>query len=552
MKLSSNTLSPEQLLERSQSLQQNGRLEEAAQGFEKLRKLYPDFPPVLNSLGTIYLQLGKLKEGCQLLGKSLSLDPAQPMIMFNMGLALQSQNNILGALDIYQQAIKLKTNFFEAMNARGTAFHALGRYEDAIVSYQQSIAINPNVPDAHNNLGISLLALNRALEAEKAFEKSISLNPKNPQPHNNLGLALKKLNKINESIVSFSQAISLNEQYADAYSNRGMSYQAQKNTTAALRDFDECKKLDPNHADNNWNKSLLKILIGDFEEGWRLYEWRWMSFARGNVRKFNAPLWLENEPLNGKTILIYPEQGMGDFIQFCRYVTMLSALGAKVILEAPPALVTLASTIKGNIKVIESGKLVEHIDYQCPVMSLPLAFKTTLASIPKEVPYLFTDQEKFKAWEALLGVKSRPRVGLAWSGAKGQANDHNRSMRLAHLLPLLDLPFEFHSLHKEVRPEDEGTLTQTSIKDHREHLIDFSDTASLIAHMDLVISVDTSVAHLAGALDKKVFILLSFNADYRWLLDREDCPWYPSATLLRQNQIGEWGCLIQTLIHKIS
>ena len=550
MKLQNHTLSPEQLLGRSQSLQQEGRLEEAALGFEKLINLYPNFPPVLNSLGTIYLQLGKLKKGCELLDKSLFLDPNQPLIMFNLGLAFQSQNDLPKAVHFYQRAIKLKPDFVEVMNALGIVLHTLKRYKEAISIYQQSIEISPKMPDAYNNLGISLLALNRATDAAKAFEKSISLNPNNPQPYNNLGLTLKRLNKIDKAIAIFNKAISMDTRFADAYSNRGLCFQALGNTEAALRDFNECIKLDSNHADNYWNKSLLKILTGDFKEGWDLYEWRWKSFAKQSVRQFNSPLWLGNESINNKTILIYPEQGYGDYIQCFRYIPMLINLGAKVILEVRPALFELICEQHLNATVIESGNRLPSFDFQCPIMSLPLAFKTQLDSIPHSIPYLSTNSEKAAQWGEALGAKNKTRIGLVWSGSVEHPNDHNRSIGLHKLTPLLELPFEFHSLQKEYREDDLAALKESPIHDHGEKLNAFSDTAALIENLDLVITVDTSVAHLAGAMGKKVMIMLPFNPDYRWMLDRTDTPWYPSANLIRQTKTDDWeGIIIKMTNH---
>lgn len=551
MKLSNN-LSPEQLLQQSQSLQQAGRFEEAALGFEKLQKLYPKFPPILNDLAILYLQQGRFKDGAELLEKSLRLDSKQPLIYFNLGRAYQAQEKFQKAADAFRQTVKLRPDFIDAYFNEAYALFCLEQFDQASILFQHLASITPNSAPTMNALGISLYHSGKYKEALNQLQKALNLNQASPEIYNNIGLALHKLNRFEEAIEHYSKAITLNQNYADAISNRGLTLQSMRKIHDALRDFNKSIEINPSHADAHWNRSLLNILSGNFEEGWQEYEWRWKSYSKKWARTFKQALWLGNESLESKTIYIYPEQGLGDFIQFCRYIPMLSEQGAEVILESPSPLIGLALSLHGNIKVIKSGEHTPHFDYQCPIMSLPLAFKTTLDTIPKHTPYLYTDKEKLNSWNKLLGIKKLPRVGLAWSGAKGQANDHNRSMRLESLLPLLELPYEFHSLQKEVRPEDESTLNQTSIVDHRTDLVDFADTAALIECMDLVIAVDTSIAHLAGALNKELFILLAFNADYRWLLNRDDCPWYPNAHLIRQHQIGEWGAPIEELFERIN
>ncbi len=547
-----NNLSPEQLLQQSQSFQQAGKFEEAALGFEKLRTIYPNFPPILNSLGTVYLQQGKLKEGCKFLEKSLSIDANQLMVLRNLALALKSQNQLSESVKYFEKILKLDPKSIDAFNNIGINLQALGKHQEAINAFESAVKINPNTADSHNNLGISLLTNNQPSEAALAFQKAISLNPSSPQLYNNLGLALKKLNKIEESIICFNKAIDIDKRYADAYSNRGLSYQALQQTQAALNDYDECTKLDPGHVDNYWNKSLLKILMGDFEDGWILYEWRWKSFAKKSVRKFNEPLWLGKESIENKKILIYPEQGYGDFIQFCRYIPMIEKLNAEVILEARPALLDLISTTYPHMTIIESGKRLPSFDFQCPIMSLPLAFKTQLDNIPSSAPYLKSDPTKNKKWDTKLGKKTKLRVGLAWSGSIQHPNDHNRNIKLDDLKPILALPFEFHSLQKEYRVNDLTLIKEFGIQNHAEKLNNFSDTTALIENLDLVISVDTAVAHLAGALNKTIWIMLPFNPDYRWMLDKDHSPWYASASLFRQKQTNDWHPVVKSITDKLN
>ena len=263
------------------------------------------------------------------------------------------------------------------------------------------------------------------------------------------------------------------------------------------------------------------------------------------IRNFKEPLWLGNESIKDKTILIYAEQGLGDSIQFCRYIKMIEALEPKeIILEVPKVLISLLSSLKSKINLVEKGAF-NTFDLQCPMMSLPHAFKTTVDNIPAEIPYLYVDKNKSKFWHKKLGTKTNHRIGLVWSGSTTHKNDHNRSLLLEQLAPLIDLPFEFHCLQKEIRSVDLNLLNEfKKIRQHQDSLLDFSDTAGLIEQMDLVISVDTSVAHLAGAIGKQVFILLPFAPDYRWMLDRTDSPWYPTATIFRQQISNNWDNVI--------
>ena len=551
MKLSNN-LSPEQLLQQSQSLQQAGQFEEAAIGFEKLRKLYPTYPPILNSLGIVYLQLGKFKDGCKLLEKSLQLDPKQAMVFYNLGRAYQNQGQFNDAIAAYKRALKIDPHFKEGYESLGILLHNQGIFDEAAKCFDNMIVAYPNHAGAYNGRGISLYALGLYEEALISLKAAVTINAQAPEVHNNLGLTFHKLNRIDQAIHHYNLALQVNPNYADAYSNRGLSFQALKKTAEASNDFNHCLDILPNHADANWNKALIKLSLGDYEEGWRLYEWRWKSFSKKWARHYKQPVWLGEEPIEGKSILIYPEQGYGDFIQFYRYIPKLQALGAKVILETPGPLINLISGSSTEIKLIEAGQTSPQFDVQCPIMSLPLAFKTNLGNIPNTFPYLSTSDEKNTQWENLLGARTRKRIGIAWSGSREHKNDHNRSIALTELSPLFTMSFEFHSLQKEIRETDQAFFDNSNIVNHQDNIHDFSDTAALISHMDLVITVDTAIAHLAGSLNKKVLILIPSISDYRWMFDRNDSPWYPTATLFRQKELGHWKETIFDIKNKLS
>jgi hypothetical protein len=288
------------------------------------------------------------------------------------------------------------------------------------------------------------------------------------------------------------------------------------------------------------------LRLGDFATGWREYEWRWEEKPwKGAKPRFARPEWLGAEPLAGKTLLLYNEQGLGDTLQFCRYAKRAAESGANVVLVVQPQLRSLLAGLEGTTRVLERRSELPAFDCHCPLPSAPLAFKTGLDTIPADIPYIRSDPALVGAWRERLGAKTRPRVGVAWSGNPGHLNDRNRSVALAQMLPLASEEGEWVSLQKDTRAADARVLASRSdIRHFGEALGDFADTAALVEHMDVVVTVDTSVAHLAGAMGKPTWILLPFNPDWRWLLDREDSPWYPTARLFRQPAIGDWASVI--------
>ena len=456
------------------------------------------------------------------------------------------------ALENYDRAIALNPNYPEAYNNRGVVLVDLRRLAQALESYDHAIALNPNYPEAYNNRGAVLQNLKRPDEALASCDRAITLKPDFANAYNNRGIILRDLKMPDQALANYDRAIALEPDYAEAYTNRGNVLRDMRVLDEAQASYDRAIALKPDYASSYFNKSLLKLLTGDFREGWQLYEWRWKGFLKNFVRGFVQPLWLGDQPIAGKTLLIYAEQGLGDFIQFCRYAIMAESLGAKVVLEVREPLVLLISALQGNFTVIGKGNLLPHFDLHCPVMSLPLAFKTTVANIPSRVPYLNVDQHKQIEWQRKLGNKTKLRVGLVWSGSTDHTNDYNRSIPLQILEPLLQLPIEFHSLQKDIQPDDVSVLSRlTQIHSHQAELNNFSDTAALIQEMDLVISVDTSVAHLAGAMGKLVWILLPLAPDFRWMLDRTDSPWYPTATLFRQSAIDGWPNVVSEVVQRL-
>jgi hypothetical protein len=493
-------------------------LEEAVRSTQALLVSDPNNLSLLNQLGALYLAQGRPEEGIGPLEKSLRISPDQFATLSDYASGLGMLGRFQASLEIYERAIALNPGYVMAHYNRGLVLQILNHPGDALASFEQAIALDPNCAPAHNNRGNILKGFNRLEEALESYDRVLALHPAHAEAHNNRGTVLQELHRLEDALAAYDQALFLNPSYPAAH----------------------------------LNKSLLKLLTGNYEEGWRLYEWRWKADQKTEYRNFTQPLWLGEESLKDRTLLVQAEQGLGDMLQFCRYVPMLHEMGVKVILETPHPLVSILSTLTDHLTVIEKGSPLPVFDYYCPVMSLPLAFKTTGETIPVKTPYLFADPSKISVWQKRLGAKTRPRIALAWSGNVKNTSLRNRSVALEDLTPLLNLPFEFHSLQTEYRGNDKSILpTFPQIHDHQSELKDFSDTAALVSEMDLVISVDTSVAHLTGALGKPLWVLLPFTTSFRWLLDRSDSPWYPTATLFRQSKPGDWSTVISKVVCRI-
>ena len=448
-------------------------------------------------------------------------------------------------------ALALAPGRGDIYNNLGNVLQDLGRHGEALETYERALALKPDSPEAHNNRGNALRHLRRFTEAFESYERAIALKPDYAEAYYDYGNALKDLKRYDEALKYYEKALALKPDYPEAYNNRGNALQCLKRYDEALESYGKAIAQKPGYADANWNKSLLLILIGEYREGWRLFEWRWQTDdTRPLARHFAQPLWLgdaETE-IGNKTILLYAEQGLGDTLQMLRYVPLLAAQGATVILEVPLPLVSLASEIPEAGQVIARGEPLPVFDVHCPFMSLPLAFKTTVDTIPKTVPYLKAPEMKKRLWRDRIGLKTRPRIGLMWSGSTWHKNDRNRSIPLEKFLPLLEWEADFHSLQKEYRASDREVLMREGrIRDHSEELADFGDTAGLMEQLDLVISVDTAVAHLAGALGKTVWVLLPHAPDYRWSVDRKDSAWYPTARLFRQAAPDDWDQVIHSV-----
>jgi lipoprotein NlpI len=478
---------------------------------------HPDYPEAHNNLGSALVRLGQCEEG----------------------------------LRSYIRAISLRPNYDEAYYNRGVTQQMLGRHEAAVFCYQQTIALQPDYLEAYNNLGVVLTALGRFDEALARYDQAIALDPAYDEAFYNRGVALHGMERHEAAIASYDQAIALRPDYTEALRNRGMALQALDRHGEALTDFDRAIALRPDHASAHFSKSVCLLQSGDLPRGWQEYEWRWrtpeMTIA---WRHFTEPLWLGAEPIAGKTILLHAEQGLGDTLQFCRFVPPVAARGAKVILEVQQPLARLLADLPGAAQTVTHGEDLPPFDLHCPLMSLPLALGTTLQTIPSS-PYLAADPALVAGWRQRLAALRELRVGVVWAGAPGKGKDFRRSLTTGHLAPLADVSgVAFVSLQKgSAAAEARGS--RLLLHDHTSELHDFADTAALVGALDLVISVDTSVAHLAGALGRPLWLLTRFEADWRWMRGCEDSPWYPTARLFRQSAPGDWDGVVARVVEAL-
>src|SRR5665213_1821319 len=497
---------------RGAALKQLKRFDDALESYDRALRLQPDTVEVLNNRAGALQAMGRHGEALAEYDRALALRPAYPEALNNRGITLQALGRHDEALTSYDSALSLRPDFVGALVNRGIAHYEMKRFGDALASYDSAIALRPDDAEARVERGAALHELGRPGEALKSFERALVTQPDHAEALTNRGVvlhdlarhdapdggaaALHKRQRLEAAVASHDAALAARPDYPEALANRGVVLYDLKRFDEALADYDAAIALRPDYADAHFFKGLSGLVTGDFRRGWIEYEWRREApAARIPPRDFTQPLWLGADDIAGKTILLHGEQGLGDSIQFCRYAPLVASRGARVILEVDAPLRELMTGLAGTAAVIAKGSPLPDFDVQCPLPSLPLAFMTMLDTIPSGAPYLRAAQRAAGYWGALLGAKHRLRVGLAWAGNARHVRDRERSMALRDLAPLLDTGPTFVSLQKEVRGGDAETLANCNLLQFGQKLGNFSDTAALIAQLDLVISVDTSVAH---------------------------------------------------------
>jgi tetratricopeptide (TPR) repeat protein len=550
----------EALINRGDVLRELKRHGDAVASFECALAIRPEHAEALNGRGAALQALRRYAEALASHDRALAVDPGYAQAHNNRGTALVALKRPHEALASYDRALALKPDYAQALNNRGNALKELKRHDEALASYDHALSLRPNDAETYNNRGNALIKLNGPEAALASYDTALALRPDYAEAFNNRGNALMSLKRPAEALANYDQALALNPDNPEALNNRGHAFMCLMQPAEALASYDQALALKPDYADARLGKSFCLLLQGDFARGWRDYEFRWdTEQMQPGKRNFAQPLWLGDQDVRGTTILLHGEQGFGDTLQFCRLAKRVAQRGAAVVLEVPAELASLIASLDRAVAVIATGDALPPFDYHCPLVSLPLALRVTLETIPAENSYLSAPEAKARAWRERLGERggpgAKPRVGLVWAGNPRlgvlDANriDRQRSLAFDQLAPLFEATdYEFYSLQKgsDAAAQLRRSPLGARVIDWSDALADFADTAALVANLDLVITVDTAVAHLAGALGKPFWLLNRFNTCWRWLRDRQDSPWYPTARIFRQPTYGDWASVIDT------
>jgi tetratricopeptide (TPR) repeat protein len=565
-----------------------GELARAGEIYAAILDVEPDQPDALHLSGVIAYQSGRQEAAIDLITRAIAIDPGQPSFYVNLGNALMEEDRLEEAIECYRKALQIAPASAEACYNMGNALRAQENPDDAIAWYQKALDLTPELPEAHNNLGAIWMArehfkaavgcyrkvvemrpddadaythLGVAFKGEgkwddaaTCYQKAIRLEPDAPEPYYNLGNLLHEQGRLKEAVAHFQEAVALKPDYIDAYDNLGKTWRDLGMLDEAMSCYERSLQLDPDNAETRFDMATLHLLRGDLAEGWAGYESR---FKRDNWKsvypfRFNIPRW-RGEPFPGKRLFVHSEQGLGDSLQFVRYLSMVKERGGEVVLETVKPLMSLFKKLKGVDRLVEGPadtRRRRECDIYIPLLSLPGIFGTRLETIPSRVPYLFADPRKVGYWRDRLPDRKAYRVGLVWAG---KASDRRRSCSLGAMAPLFKVPgVVFVGLQKGGPAKEVLELPrETAFGNVGEMFEDFSDTAAAIEHLNLIISIDTSVAHLAGAMGKPVWVLLLRSPDWRWLMDRDDSPWYPTMRLFRQSRPGRWDEAITEMVQEL-
>ncbi len=539
-----------QTMQDAVALHRQGRLREAEKLYARVLKAVPENFDALHLLGLVKAQNGQIGEAYRLMSAALKINGQAPDALMNFANVLHALKRDAEALACLDKALALHPGDPDTLLNRGNALLTLKRPQEALDSFTQVLAQKPREANALLSRGSALAMLDRTEASLADFDACLALVPAHPAALYNRATALSVLNRHNEAIAAFDRALAAAPDNVKAWNNRGRALQALNRYAEAVDSFSQAIARKKDYADAHFNQALSLLTLGDLAAGFEQYEWRWqrsgMSDARRNYRR---PLWLGEYPLARKTILLHAEQGLGDTIQFARYAPLLARAGATVVLEVPAELKGLLAGLAGVASCHARGETLPAYDVHCPLGSLPLALQTGPGNIPADIPYLQADEPHLAKWRARLAALPGKRVALSWAGNASHSNDRNRSIDLKLLEPLFALDgVSFLSIQRELRANDAELLAhQTNVTALGEELADLADTAAVVALADLTISVDTAVAHLAGALGRPLWVLLPFAPDWRWTLTGVHSPWYPQARLLRQPALADWASVMATL-----
>jgi len=483
------------------------------------------------NIAKVFSEIGDDEKALKFHSSATRLNPNHPEGWLSYGKSLSNLKRFDESLNLFSKAVALNPEYAEAWTNQGCALKELGRFQQALDSFDKSIKINPHLAETWSNRGITLLELKRVVEALASYDRAIAIEPDFAVAHSNRGIALLELKRVEEAVANFDMAITIKPDYADAYSNRGIALLELKRVEEAVAGYDKAISIKPDYAEAYLNKSLAFLVAGKFAQGWGLYEWRWeKEDIVKNKRNFLQPLWLGVEEIANKAILLHAEQGLGDTIQFCRYAKLVKERGALVFLEVPKALLELMRGLEGVDVLVERGKILPAFDFHCPLMSLPLAFQTTIESIPSLIPYIHSNTDKEDKWRVHIG-NSGFKIAICWQGSTKGKVDIGRSFPVSLFEDLAKINgVRLISLQKnegveQLKSLPAGMRIETLPDDFDNGDSAFLDSAAIIKCMDLVITSDTALTHLAGALGVKTWLPLKYVPDWRWMLDRSDSPW---------------------------
>jgi tetratricopeptide (TPR) repeat protein len=532
-------------------LQNQGQLREAAAAYARAIEADAGCADAFNNLGNTLGTLGRNQEAMECYREAFRLRPGAPEAPVNMAALCLREHREAEAEEWARLALTLRPGLTQALSNLSIALLNQQRYAEAERFAREAVAQAPEAEHLYSNLASILLQQKRWDEAEQACRRALGLRPVYPEAALNLGAVLEAGDRFEEAAAEYQAAIEMQPQYADAWANLGTVRQAQGRHEEARACFDEALRLAPGHAKAHFCRSLGILADGCLEEGFAEYEWRWKTLR--DAPRANSRLEWNGEALAGRTILLSAEQGLGDTIQFARYVPLVAGRGGRVIVESQPGAVPVVRSVGGVAQVITVNDPLPDFDVRASLMSLPRIFQTSLATIPNRVPYVSFDQALAARVQKELGARRGVRIGLAWYGNPENAGDRRRSMPIGALVPLRAVPdVEWFNLHAGETARAQARPCGGWVREILSDAGGLPELAALMSCLDLIVTVDTMPAHLAGALGRPVWNLLCHAPDWRWLKDRDDTPWYPTMRLFRQAQPGDWAAVIERVIQALS
>jgi len=539
-----------------------GKFEEAVTAYQQAVSIKPDYAEAYHNMAITLQSQGQYSDAVEKCKQAVSLKPDYAEVYNTIGFCLEKQEQYADATENYRKALQFKPNFVEAYNHLGVVLNAQKRSAEAIENYKQALRLDPDYAEVYNNLGVALKDQEQFAEAIANFEQAIRLEPYFAEAYYNLANSLRDEARCVEAIENYRQAVRLKPDFAEAYNHLGVVLNAQGGyaetiqNDEAIENYRRALQIDPNFAEAHWNLSLVLLRTGRLTEGWKEYEWRLNPELDITTYPhcYEIPRW-DGTCFKSKKLLVHYEQGLGDTLHFMRYLPLVKARGGTVILEVRKPLYRLLQGFPGVDELIEASfddKPAEKFDYHVSLMDLPKIFATTLETIPAEVPYIHACPTKAEYWRKKLAGPYF-KVGIVWAGSPTHGNDRYRSCMLNYFAPLTKVVgVQLYGLQKgEAAAQAEELADEMAITNLGTEFEDFTDTAAAIENLDIVVSVDTAVLHLAGAMGKPVWALLPLSPDWRWMLKRQDSPWYPTMKLFRQKKWGQWEPVFQRVAEEL-